>query len=267
MSLKARIPRSLPVHIHKVRDGIITPLDPCPLDATWRTIASHTDYEVSEYGHIRRRVRSVNRAALFPIKVQKKGFYFGVNLWGGDRYSSLLVHRIVAIAFIGAPPSDSHQIAHGDGIPENCHHTNLRWATAYENMEDQRKHGTRVLGARVNTCKLSASEVVEVFESTKPQRDIARQFGITQSAVQSIRSRKVWRSVTDALPGRSTDWLAHRGAGSGKAKLCEAQVLLIWDLLNKGSSDRDISAQFGVHRDTIYAIRIGRTWIHVTGAK
>jgi hypothetical protein len=49
---------------------------------------------------------------------------------------------LLALAFLGEPPSARHQVAHNDGNPRNNHLSNLRWATPSENSMDRRLHGT-----------------------------------------------------------------------------------------------------------------------------
>lgn len=56
-----------------------------------------------------------------------------------------------------------------------------------------------------------------------------------------------------------------RGSNHGIAKLVEEQVAQIKIMLGRGCSERAIGRQFGVKRQTINAIRCGRTWSHVPG--
>ena len=44
------------------------------------------------------------------------------------------VHRIVATAFLGEPPSSNHVVDHIDTNRRNNRHTNLRWVTRLENI-------------------------------------------------------------------------------------------------------------------------------------
>ncbi|AXV72811.1 hypothetical protein CJO75_01120 [Ralstonia solanacearum] len=52
------------------------------------------------------------------------------------------IHRLVALTFLGPPPSRQHEVAHNDGNRANNIVTNLRWATHAENVADTFRHGT-----------------------------------------------------------------------------------------------------------------------------
>lgn len=58
---------------------------------------------------------------------------------------------------------------------------------------------------------------------------------------------------------------AHRGSDNKEAKLSEADVMEITNLIMSGVSDRDIANRYGVTRENIYHIRKGHTWRHITG--
>ncbi len=67
--------------------------------------------------------------------------YFGVHL-GGKRPQ--LVHRLVAAAFLGPPPSPEYTcINHVDGDKSNNHVANLEWSTHSENMRQSHRTGLR----------------------------------------------------------------------------------------------------------------------------
>jgi hypothetical protein len=44
----------------------------------------------------------------------------------------------VAEAFIGPQPSPRHQVAHYDGVRDNNHYSNLRWATPTRMKKEER---------------------------------------------------------------------------------------------------------------------------------
>jgi hypothetical protein len=59
--------------------------------------------------------------------------------------------------------------------------------------------------------------------------------------------------------GRS-DWTTHRGAGNGRAKLSEADVLAIRASTESGVA---LARQYGVTKCSISAVRLQRTWRHL----
>lgn len=54
-----------------------------------------------------------------------------------------------------------------------------------------------------------------------------------------------------------------RGERSGAAKINDAQAMQIKLRLSLGESPREIAPEFGVCRNTVYAIRAGRIWKHL----
>lgn len=107
------------------------------------------------------------------------------------------VHRLVAEAFIGPRPSDKHQIAHWDGNPENNAVTNLRWATAKENIGDKIRHGrvTRTSGEINGQVKLTAEKVREIrarYAAGANQYDLATEYGVKQPTISNIITGKTW---------------------------------------------------------------------------
>ena len=80
---------------------MITPFDPCPLDATWRAVASNDYYEVSEHGHLRRAVGGSNSKKGKIIKPHRKKNGYSVRAAGAALRSRLI--RLLAVIFYFCP--------------------------------------------------------------------------------------------------------------------------------------------------------------------
>lgn len=67
--------------------------------------------------------------------------YPSVRLTINGKRKRIVVHKLVAIAFIGPNPCGAMQIRHIDGDKTNNHVSNLAWGTARENADDRNCHG------------------------------------------------------------------------------------------------------------------------------
>lgn len=129
------------------------------LDIKWTVAAGFADYEVSECGRVRRRTQGGRRYPAgyeLTAKPHQRGYLVYI-LRSGGRDTTMLAHRLVALSWLGAPPSDRHEVAHNDGVRTNNHRSNLRWATPAENQADRKRHGTYVQGENAYSAKLSNS--------------------------------------------------------------------------------------------------------------
>lgn len=106
------------------------------LTEEWRSIESFLGYEISNLG----RVRSPRQILKTPIR---GAGYPCVCI----RKVNLLVHRLIAKAFLGPPPSAGANVNHKDGVRANSVLDNLEWTTPGGNQ----KHRYRVLG-HPGTC-------------------------------------------------------------------------------------------------------------------
>ena len=108
------------------------------------------------------------------------------------------VYRLVALAFIGPPPTPKHEVAHNDGDPSNSNVANLRWATRKENYSDRYKHGTAPVGDQSYVRKLSAAAVAIIrnrYLGGETQTALAAEYGVHRTTVGYAISGKNWGHV------------------------------------------------------------------------
>lgn len=156
-------------------------------------------YEVSSHGRLRSYRRQAGGRLAEPRVLTGGPDAYGyrranLTLRDGSK-RSYKIHRLVAFAFLGPPPSEQHQVAHNDGVPLNNVVSNLRWATPSENLADRLDHGTMTLGTKNGRAKLSEAQVLEIrnmFKRGATYREVSARFSISQGAAGSIKSGKNW---------------------------------------------------------------------------
>jgi len=108
-------------------------------------------YEVSDLGRVRSMRRRVagGRAVRILKPCQYPRGHLKVVLCVNGQKKDMLVHRLVAIAFIGPQPPGC-EVCHYDGNPANNVLGNLRWGTRGDNIRDSIRHGTNAWASRTH---------------------------------------------------------------------------------------------------------------------
>lgn len=163
----------------------------------WRPVLGFEgDYEVSNGGY----VRSIKREPITLAPRYDHCGYVRAALYKDRKYHSALVHRLVAVAFIGPAPSESHQINHIDGDKTNNRADNLEWCTASENGTHAYRNGLSVprKGSQHGRSKLTEDQVREIrrLGGTMTQREIAAHFSVNQPQIHRILSGKRWAHLS-----------------------------------------------------------------------
>lgn len=166
----------------------------------WRVCPTNENYQVSSKGRVRRATFSPNRKSkpgdFIKPQVDKKGRPF-VGLWKDGKMARMPVSRLVAFAFLGTPPTISHEVAHNNGDPLNNEVENLRWATRKENHADKILHGTQQHGDANGHSKLTTAQVKEILSHPPDvnRSALAREYGVSQVTVSRILRRELWKHV------------------------------------------------------------------------
>lgn len=114
-------------------------------------------YEVSDHGRVRSLARIVPRAGGSHLPVRAKvrkpqvdgNGYLQVTLCREGEKHWQKIHVLVLLAFVGPRP-DGLFACHNDGVPKNCHLSNLRWDTPSSNMHDRVAHGRNICANRTH---------------------------------------------------------------------------------------------------------------------
>lgn len=167
----------------------------------WKPVVGYEGfYEVSNLGRVRstatRHPRWPSGRTMSPNRHPDGHLLVGLTR-PGRKLRKEKVHRLVLEAFVGPCPQGM-QACHNDGNPQNNCVENLRWDTPSRNQQDRRRHGTATLGETHRDAKLTALKVRLIrdgYASGVYQRELAVQYGVSQSVISSVVTRKTWSHV------------------------------------------------------------------------
>lgn len=125
----------------------------------------------------------------------RRGNGYGMATVDGVKMSA---HRHMCSMVHGPAPSPAHQAAHscGNGHLGCVHPMHLAWKLPVENKADELLHGTRNIGTRNGSAKLSPDDVIAMRSCHASGRSIAslsRQFGIHEGTAREVIRRMTWR--------------------------------------------------------------------------
>lgn len=161
----------------------------------WRPVVGfEAYYSVSSLGRIRRDApsRTSKAAHVHAPRTGNRGYQMARLMCAGVGYQRQL-HRLIAEAFHG--PANGRHVNHINGIKTDNRAENLEWVTPAENVA----HARNVLGLRLGgRLRLTASDVREIrqrAEAGETRRALAEAFGVCNSAITDVVTRKSWQHV------------------------------------------------------------------------
>nr|WP_245826364.1 HNH endonuclease [Spirosoma rigui] len=168
-------------------------------------------YHVSNYG----RLRSFQSATSATSSAEGKNAdgtlikgsviqgYRSLNIRSGGKTLNRYVHKLVAEHFVTRQKPDQTFVIHIDHDKLNNVFSNLQWATKDEMIEHNRNNPNlknRPVTQRTRNYKLTESKVKIIKKLLKNDKNrlkmIAKQFGITHTQLNRIRSGENWKHVT-----------------------------------------------------------------------
>lgn len=125
--------------------------------------------------------------------LSNRGYYF-VNILGQKKN----VHQLILLTFVGQCP-EGMEVCHNNGKYQDNSLSNLRYDTRKANVADSIRHGTKAIGIRSGSSRLTEAQVKEIrflyiLENTS-YRKLAAQFNVSHRNIGSIINRETWKHV------------------------------------------------------------------------
>lgn len=177
----------------------------------WKTINDYPYYQVSTLGEIKRLSRynikgHFLKEKIMKTKIDKQG-YEVIGLVNKEGQQKVVkVHRMVALTFIPNPdckPDVNHKwVDKALSAEENKRDNrieNLEWVTKEENMgHAHRENLVSYKGVKNSQSKLNEQEIIEIrdkYSNGLSLKEIADQYGVTNSNIGCIVKNKTWKHV------------------------------------------------------------------------
>lgn len=154
----------------------------------WKQIDGFENYKVNKNGDVMR----IKTGRI--LKTYERKNYLGVYLYGNGKRKFMMIHRLVAIAFI-ENPENLPQVNHKDENTKNNNVENLEWCTAKYNSN----YGTHKEKLR----KIMIDH--NCFKGRKHSEEAKRKMSEAKKGKPSKRKRKIfiggicYDSVTEAM--------------------------------------------------------------------
>ena len=148
----------------------------------WATIPGVYEYtyEASTLGRIRKQAHLSKRrdgtilhyrAKYLKPRIGSDGYLSVVIRGSNGKESNVVVHRLVASAFLGTPPV-GEEVRHRDGNRQNAHLDNLRYGTRSQNVFDSINHGTHAQARKTHCAHGHVFDALNTYY--KPSRPRSR---------------------------------------------------------------------------------------------
>lgn len=164
----------------------------------WKDIPGYEGlYQVSADGQIKSSKYIKGRR--FEIKKQDLSGtrkYYAIELSKNGKTKKYLIHRLVALAFIGPRP-DKHDINHIDGNKLNNHYSNLEYITRTANRNHAIKLGLVPTGTKNPSAKLNQAQLKEIFalrNQGATLKSLGLKFNVTLVAITNALSGKTYKN-------------------------------------------------------------------------
>ncbi len=158
-------------------------------------------YEISNFGRLKS-LQSSEKGEIIKGSVIQGYRSLNVRLPKGKSFNRY-VHKLVAETFVPKPSNEHKFVIHLDFDKQSNHFENLKWVTKYEMIEHNKENPAvinKTIPARTKNYKLTETKVRMIKKMLQKDstrlKMIAKQFGITHTQLNRIRSGENWGKVS-----------------------------------------------------------------------
>jgi len=156
-------------------------------------------YEISNYGRIKSFQNSDEGVLIQGSLIQG---YHSLNVRFQNKSVNHYLHKLVAKHFCNNPNLSDKFVIHLDFNKQNNRAENLQWANRSKVTEHNKNNPSiinRLIPLRTKNYKLTEGKVMLIKQMLKSDKSrlkmIAKQFGITHTQLNRIRSGENWKQV------------------------------------------------------------------------
>lgn len=96
------------------------------------------------------------------------------------------IHRCICSSF---KIKNKPDVNHIDGNKRNNHINNLEWVTKDENELHAKVNKLKASGFKNGMCKLNHKQVLEIHNSNKSSRELARAFNVSKTTILNVKKK------------------------------------------------------------------------------
>lgn len=203
-------------------------------------------------------IENGHKVSVYPI--DKYHRYCRVKLSVNNKPRTVQYHRLKMIVFYPVDNMEKLQVNHIDGNRNNNEFSNLEWVTPSENVLHAFKNGlSKPLKGENNPKSVltedKVREICDRLEKGIPTTKIAKEFNVSSSLIQAIRSKTEWIDIASSytFPEKR-----------GNTRLTEQEVIAICEDILSCLSDEEIAIKYGIKMSYVKDFRLKRTWTKIT---
>ena len=152
-------------------------------------------------------------------------------------------------------------VLHHCDTPRCIRPSHLFAGTRADNLHDCMNKGRKPVGDKCTFSKLTAAQVAKIKADSRVLWVIAKDYGVTESAIRHVKTGRSWKSVDVPMVRlKQTDRNVNVGEEHAAAKLTD-------DAIRKIRADtrtnRVVAAEYGVTFGCISKVRNLQRWKHV----
>ena len=201
------------------------------------------------------------------LKNSSGNSYFVVHLSVKNKSYTILLHRLVALAFI-PNPDNKPEVNHKDGDKSRNMAFNLEWCTESENLIHAYKTGLKTVktGENSHKSKISEKTAIRICELLEDNiltlKEISDETSCSKSTIRNILNKKSWLEVSSRY---DISRYNVRESTNGNKRMTESLAINICEDISSGEYTlREISSKYHIPYGRVNDIKQRNTWQRVS---